>query len=205
MNKKRIIITLIIILLLAFIGFNFKTISTMVQGQMHTSFVNDGDMEFTLEKDANLRNKPIYSSNVKGIIAKGTNVKVLQELNKWIQITDGNYAGWVVKSQVVTIEEEPSTAPNEPVQNVVENNVSEPNVPTNEITSKPSENVSTVGKKGVVNVDTARVRETPNGTMVGLVDFNDEVEILAEEGDWYKVNVDEYKNCYIAKRLVTIK
>lgn len=200
MNKKRIIITLIIILLLVVVGINFRTISTMVQGQMHTSLVSDEDLEFTLEKDATLRNKPIFSSNVKGTIAKNTNVKVLQELNKWVQITDGNIVGWVVKSQVVTIEEEPSTTEptNEPVQNVVENNVSEPNVPTNET-------VETTGKKGVINVDTARVRETPNGAMLGLVDLNDEVEILAEEGDWYKVNVDEYKNCYIAKRLVTIK
>ena len=84
---------------------------------------------------------------------------------------------------------------------------------SNEIENKPSTNTvevpntstTNVGKKGVINVDTAKVRETPNGNVIGLVDLNDSVEILSEEGDWYKANIDEYKNCYIAKRLVTIK
>ena len=81
-------------------------------------------------------------------------------------------------------------------------NTSNTTVSSNTTTSKP---ISNTGKVGVVNVETAKVREKPEGKMVGLVDLNDKVEILAEEGEWYKVNIDEYKNCYIAKRLVTIK
>lgn len=110
-----------------------------------------------------------------------------------------------------------NTTTTEP-ENVVENNVTtEPeNTIGNEVTTKPENSISNetsnngisssnVGKTGVVNVDTAKVREEPDGKLIGLVDLDDKVEILAEEGDWYKVNVDEYENCYIAKRLVTIK
>ena len=91
-------------------------------------------------------------------------------------------------------------------ENKVENTVTTKpeNTTTNNVTSN-SNTSSNIGKKGVVNVDTAKVRNAPDGKMIGLVDLDDKVEILGEEGDWYKVNVDEYKNCYIAKRLVTIK
>lgn len=94
------------------------------------------------------------------------------------------------------------------VSNNVNNNTSNMvNSTSNKVSNSTTSSTSTsnVGKKGVVNVETAKVREKPDGKMVGLVDIDDKVEILAEEGDWYKVNVDEYKGCYIAKRLVTIK
>ena len=224
-----------ILLLGMFMLFTFTDFTYSLKGKVYQAFVKESETEFDLENDALLRNKPSFSSKIIGTIKKGTHVQVLVELNKWAKITDGTNEGWVVKQNVVTIEVEnevvePENNVTAEPENVIENNVTtkpenvvENNVTTkpentveNTVTSKPENTVSNevsnegtsssnVGKKGVVNVDTAKVREKPDGKMVGLVDLDDKVEILAEEGDWYKVNVDEYKNCYIAKRLVTIK
>ena len=231
-NKKRIFVVVIIstILVAMFMFFNFTDLALVVKGEIVESYAKEGESEFVLENEASLRRKPDFSSKVVGTIKKGKNVQILSELNKWIKITDGTNEGWVVKQSVVTIENEivnevDNSISNNQVENDIENtlNTTENKVEnqtvnsvTNEINNtKPvtNENLnntssstsSNVGKTGVVNVDTARVREEPDGKMVGLVDLNDKVEILAEEGDWYKVNVDEYKNCYISKKLVTIK
>lgn len=223
-NKKRILLVALIsiVLLLTFMCLNFTTLYSVVRGEKIESFVKEGETEFDLENEAALRNKPDFSSKVIGTIGKGTHVQVLCELNKWVKITDGIKEGWVVKQNVVTIEVETPMEPEPPVETEPENNVvnnsisnevtnetnTNSNTVINDVSNNTSDNnssTSNVGKTGVVNVDTARVREEPDGKMVGLVDLNDKVEILAEEGDWYKVNVDEYKNCYIAKRLVTIK
>ena len=232
LNKKRIFIAVIISILLLgmFMLFTFTDFTYVLKGKTYEASVKEGEMEFDLEKTASIRNKPNFTSKIIGIIEKGKHVQILVELNEWVKITDGTNTGWVVKQSVVTIEEEIenniTTEPENKVENTVttepenkvENTVTtEPeNKVENTVTTKPentttnnvtsnSNTSSNIGKKGVVNVDTAKVRNAPDGKMIGLVDLDDKVEILGEEGDWYKVNVDEYKNCYIAKRLVTIK
>lgn len=225
LNKKRIFIVVIISALLfgLFMLFVFTDITYVLKGETYKALVKEGEMEFDLEKVASIRNKPSFSSKVIGTIEKGKHVQVLIELNEWVKITDGTNTGWVIKQSVVTIEgkieNNTTTEPDNTVpENKVENNVTitPENKVENNVTTKPdnkvennvetnSNNTSNVGKKGVVNVDTAKVRNAPDGKMIGLVDLDDKVEILGEEGDWYKVNIDEYKNCYIAKRLVTIK
>lgn len=223
LNKKRVFIIIVICTLL--IGMltlvSCTDIVSVVKGKVLVAFAEEGETEFDLIEDASLRKKPNFSSKVTGTIKKGTHVKVLVELNKWVKITDGSNEGWVVKQNVADIKTEntvENTVTSEP-ENVVENNVvpentvenntivKPENTVENTVTSKPEStgSSSNTSKKGVINVDTAKVREEPDGKMIGLVDYNDKVEILGEEGDWYRVNVDEYENCYIAKRLVTIK
>ena len=142
------------------------------------------------------------------------NVVTIEVENEIVTEPDNTIENEVITEPDNTIENEVITEPDNTVENEV---VSKPeNTIGNEISTKPENtvsnetlnsgsSVSNVGKTGIINVDTAKVREEPDGKLVGLVDLDDKVEILAEEGDWYKVNVDEYKNCYIAKRLVTIK
>lgn len=59
---------------------------------------------------------------------------------------------------------------------------------------------------GVVNVDTARVRNKPstsNSKIVTLVSIGDKITITGEDGDWYKVKVDGEVG-YIRKDLLTV-
>ena len=225
-NIKRIflVVMISIVLVVMFVFLNFTVSKIIVKGKENVSSVKETDTEFELENTATLRNKPDFSSKVIGTIKKDTHVQVLRKLNNWIKITDGANEGWVIMQNVVTVEFENITSTNETTPTNESNTVNNITNSTNEVTNKventtnsvknevennlnttTSKPVANVGKTGIINVDTAKVREKPDGKMVGLVDFNDKVEILAEEGEWYKVNIDEYKNCYIAKRLVTIK
>ena len=61
-------------------------------------------------------------------------------------------------------------------------------------------------KKGKVNVDTAKVRKTASKTakVVGFLDYNDEITIIAEEGEWYKFTEKNVEG-YVHKTLITVK
>ena len=61
-------------------------------------------------------------------------------------------------------------------------------------------------KKGKVNVDTAKVRKTASKTakVVGFLDYNDEITIIAEEGEWYKFTEKDVEG-YVHKTLITVK
>ena len=59
---------------------------------------------------------------------------------------------------------------------------------------------------GIVNTDTARVRNKPsttNSKIVTLVSIGDKITITGEENDWYKVKVNGMEG-YIRKDLLTV-
>ncbi|MGN1299699.1 MAG: NlpC/P60 family protein [Candidatus Scatovivens sp.] len=131
---------------------------------------------------------------------------VTNELGNWIEITLSDKKGWICKAVIQNTEPSNETA---------DNSVSEPTKPTSETTpeetvpeeTEPEENNNqTENKKGYVNSDTVNVRKaaSTDSERIGFLDLNDEVEILAEEGDWYKINTKKYGECYIAKRLISL-
>lgn len=169
--------------------------------------------QITVTQDISVRNLPTFSSRNSGNVGNGAVVTVINELNNWVKINDGTTIGWALKTQVqgtatvvpddVSPVEPDDTNTVEPSDDTPIDNETE--VPdTQKPDSTDTSDTSVVGKKGKINVDSARIRESVDGAIISVVDLNDEVEILAEEGEWYKINVEEYKGCYIAKRLVTL-
>ncbi len=142
----------------------------------------------TLEKEANIRYLPSFSSRTKSKIASGLTITVEDKLNHWLKISDGNIEGWILAESI-----------NE--ENVSINALDNHSVPDN--TPAPV-NTDTTEKQGHVNVDTARIRISPNGEVIDTLDKNTKVTITGEEGDWYKINVNSHNGCYIAKRLITL-
>ena len=139
----------------------------------------------TLEQDVNLRYLPNFSSRVHHIATSGSTYTVKESLNNWVKLVNETNSGWVLKNALGEIETIPvDTTP-----------------PENTETQTPVAE----GKKGTVNVDSARIRKTPNGEVLDSISKGTEVTILSEEDDWYKINTGKYENCYIAKRLVTEK
>lgn len=62
--------------------------------------VNDGETEFTLSNNAELRVIPNFTSTKVNTISAGTTVTVLDTLNNWVKITDGTNSGWVIRQNV---------------------------------------------------------------------------------------------------------
>ena len=66
-------------------------------------------------------------------------------------------------------------------------------------------NTKVYAETGKANQETVRMRKeaTTNSSIVTLISLNEEIEILSEEGEWYKVKYKTYTG-YIRKDMVTI-
>ncbi len=64
---------------------------------------------------------------------------------------------------------------------------------------------SIFAKTGIVTTETLRVRKaaSTDSTILEMVNHGDKIEIIGEEGDWYKVTVNG-KNGYVSKEYVKI-
>lgn len=154
--------------------------------------------EFDLEKEADLRNVPSFSSKVVTSIANGTHVKVIVALGKWIKVTDGNVTGWMLNQKTA------SNQTNSGEQNLPA--VSDDNNQTSTDTGSSSNGntASAFPKTGTINTDSVRIRASKDGRVYTLLDINAKVEVIGEDETWYIVNYGEYKNAYIAKSLINL-
>lgn len=154
--------------------------------------------EFSLSKEAELRLLPNFASAKVNTISEGTNVTVLDTLNKWVKITDGTNSGWVIRQNVEQVVTSTGNASHDD-----NSEVTVAAVESGE-TSSQSSSTTALSSDGIVNTDGSRLRDSVNGKVYTLLDINTPVEIIGEENDWYKVNVGEYTNAYISKSLITV-
>lgn len=138
--------------------------------------------ELTLKNEVDLYILPLLNSTKLEKVQKNTNITIMEETNNWLYVETENYNGWVIKSFVIADE-------NETNQEEQNNKVDE----------------TTIDKKVMyVNYSSIYVRQEPS-TSAEVVDtliLNNQVNVIAEAGDWYKVEVDG-KEGYIAKRLLS--
>ena len=108
-----------------------------------------------------------------------------------------------------------NTVTNESKNNMVANNTSTSNTNTSSTntatTNTTASNSSTTtdnsrNGKGKINVETANVRAkaSKNSAILNCLDIGDEVTIVAEEGDWYKITSSKVESGYVSKALVTV-
>ena len=143
----------------------------------------------TFEHDTNLRYLPTFSSRVNGTATSGATYTVKASLNNWVKVVNETGSGWVLKNAI-----EGSV-----VDTPVTPSVDENNAPSLDETPNTEVEVS----KGKVNVDSARIRKSPDGEILESLKQGTEVTILGEEDGWYRISTEKYESCYIAKRLIT--
>ena len=122
-----------------------------------------------------------------------------------VSISD-NTRGWVLKSSIseteVKEENEENTTTVEDTNNTADNTTNNEN---KEDTNTVLEEETTENKKGKIKVETANVRKNASTTsdIIGKLDEGDEVTILEETGDWYKISTSKISSGYISKSLVS--
>lgn len=205
-----------------------NTTSTTNQddSQNNTAITDQGDQSsvvITSETYAKLL--PSFSSVnvVKFEVSK--QLTKLSEINNWIQVSDGQNTGWILKnktqaeSKQVVKEENQNTSVENEVTNTVANvsntvsnttnsstnNVTNTTTNTSSNTTNTSSSGATVNKKATVTVETAKVREkaTTDSEVLGFLDYGDEITLLEQTGDWYKINF-ESKTGYIKNTLIKV-
>lgn len=178
-----------------------------VEGNNTTTTINETfevGKNIKTSKEIKLRILPNFSSRENVSIASEKDITVLDELNNWVKVSDKTNSGWVRKSEL----SETKPASNEgttTTNNGGETNTNNPEPEPKQPEEKSPDENSYEKKQATINVDRAVIRKSPNGEVVDGLDFGVEVEIIGEENDWYKINVKDYKEVYIAKRLLKIK
>lgn len=167
------------------------------------------DAKNIVKEDILLKLLPNFGSNDIKLVTKGEKVELKKELNNWIEISINDVSGWILKNKLgteeeVTVEEpEEETKPEDPVNTETTTESEEP-----KDTKQPETNqVSEVrNSKGKVNVETANVRAKADikSSIINHLDEGDEVTIVEEVGDWYKIKSQEILEGYVSKTLITI-
>ena len=222
----------------------------------------EANSKIIINSQTKLRYQPSMMSNVIIEIDEGKELTKNCELGNWIQVTDGNVTGWVIKAKTLNTNNTPESEDSKKTEEQEnkdfdslnegseentsnkeetnkdknntnkENNKDNTNIGTNKDTenNKNEENnkevdntktedknkgnsnennnkseTLTSNKKGIVNVETAKVRKNADKTskIIGFLDYNDEITILAEEGEWYKFSEKNIEG-YVHKTLVTL-
>lgn len=166
--------------------------------------------DIILKEITNLKILPSFLSKNISQFEQGKVFTVREELNNWIQITDGITTGWILKIKAVDSASIPKANTND-IVNTTNTSKSEENTIKKDTntsnTTNTSASESSINKTGYINVETANVREEPSKTskIVYRLDLNDVINIISEQGEWYKITNTEIKEGYISKLLVTIK
>ena len=166
-----------------------------------------------------LRYQPSMISNMIIEVEIGKEFTKNNELGNWVQVTDGAVTGWIIKSKITSdlssVEkiQQPEENKTEKIENELDSNEKDTTKESENNKDSESKNesnvnqsqVTTSNKKGKVNVETAKVRSAANKTskVVGFLDYNDEITILAEEGEWYKFT-EKNAEGYVHKTLITL-
>lgn len=170
---------------------------------------------------------PNLSTSAKNEIPQGTSVTIEANLGNWYKITNQTVSGWVTMQKLTALSNPAEPAPEstpeptqpvvpepEPVQNttpapntVPEQTVEQPKEPEQPAEQeKPTEPTTSSNRTAVVIVETARVRKgaSKKAEILDVLDEDDIVTIIGEEGDFYKIT-SRIGSGYISKSLVKEK
>ena len=171
----------------------------------------------TLSNAVKIRLLPNLAIHTKTEIAKGTSVTVEAKLGNWYKIADENGAGWITSSKFIvaqTVDQQPPVTPPEtttipePPPPDPEPTTPPETVPPEQSPQEPTPETppaqTATNKTGIVIVETARVRSaaSASSSIVDVLDEDDVVNIVGEEGSFYKITTDTITNGYISKTLV---
>lgn len=148
--------------------------------------------EMKVSKDSKVYILPLINANVIQNIKKDSNVTIISKTNGWAYVETEEVMGWIRQDILID-------------STVVSDDISTDNSQDGEQPKETTDTEITV-KTMYVNTSSIYVRKGPS-TDTEVVDsliLNNAVKVVAENGDWYKVEIAG-KTGYIAKRLLSDK
>lgn len=163
-------------------------------------------------KEVDIYILPLINANIISKTQQNEVITILGSTNKWIFVSSKSVNGWILRSAIsgetsTSIDNNNATNTENTNTNSTENNNNTGNNTNQntEVNNQESTN-SFEPKTMYVNSTSIYVRKGP-GTNYDYIDtliLNNDVTVIGEEGDWYKVKVDG-KEGYIAKFLLSNK
>lgn len=198
---------------------NSQISSNTADSNIASTDVANNENVITINSEIYAKKLPNFSSNNIVKFEASKQVNKIAEINNWIQISDGVNTGWILKNKLQETQKLPQEIEEEKNQNTISNTTNTiSNVTSNTIsntvsntTSNTSSNTtnttnsSSVNKTATITVETAKVREEASTTsnVLGFLDYGDEITLLEQSGDWYKINFNG-KTGYIKNTLLKI-
>ena len=92
-------------------------------------------------------------------------------------------------------------------ENKVSNNTETDATVENNVVENATVQNNTENRKGIITVETARVRQSAStkSEVIGTLDENEVVNILGEEGEFYKISTKSINSGYVSKKLIKEK
>ncbi len=160
--------------------------------------------EATLKTDTNVFILPLINASKIQNLSKGNSVIIMDEVNGWYYVQTETVNGWVRKEAISDGTNNENTNPEQQENEGTSNGETPSDETTNEDQANTVKETPIEEKIMYVNYSSIYVRKGPS-TEEEIVDsliLNDEVTVVAEVEDWYKVKIGNTTG-YIAKRLLS--
>ena len=152
----------------------------------------------------------IYSSNLENINAD-EEVTVIEQINNWVYVQTDEVSGWV-RSDCILIENNntnssdnksnsgDSNSNDNTIDNTDDSNTDNDKNQNTDNNSDNDTDTSSFEKKTMYTQDYVNIRKGPSTSsdIIMVVSENTALEVIGEEGDWYKVNTSEGE-AYVTK------
>ena len=102
---------------------------------------------------------------------------------------------------------ENAVAENTTVENAISNDTETNSIEENKVSENATTQNNQETRKGIITVETARVRQSAStkAEVIGTLDENEVVNILGEEGEFYKISTKSVSSGYVSKKLIREK
>ena len=191
---------------------NTTTSNTENKQNEENSINQLANKQATINSDINVYILPLINSNIIGNLKQNRKVNIINVTGVWAYIKTDDLAGWI-RVDKVSIDNNITTNNNSESQNDNGNNNTEDTKKDNNETNSEEKNNNTEEtttkkeytaknyyiKSSAVNV---RSKASTSSDVVTTLTQNTQVKTIAEEGDWYKVEVSG-KTGYILKSLLS--
>lgn len=179
-------------------------VETNTEGTEPTTEVQDVKGKYRVKEDTTLKVIPLIHALDLENISKDTEVEVTDVMNYWAYAIVENKQGWVVFEKLERVDESAKTT--EDTQ-TTDTQKSQENSDNTESDTTQTQNTATQTSKTMyANSQTVNVRSSAdrNSSLVTQIAINTQVEVVAEENGWSKVNVNG-KQGYILSSLLSTK
>lgn len=173
-----------------------------------------------VKEDSKIYILPLINANKISEVKKDSEITIMDETNKWVYIQTDKVNGWILKSAIeetTVTEQETKTEIKEEIKQNKQEEVKEPENKVEETNTQNVEKIEAQKENEVsndtkiderimyINSESVNVREGP-GTNYESIDsfvFNNSVTVIGENGEWYKVRLEDGNTGYIAKILLS--